>query len=97
MRIQPDLYHGEQSSDRFFEGWYFKLTTGDGRSFAFIPGVGKGHDPHSFLQIINGPKREYHYLRFQIGALHSSHERLDVVVVAICFLRSAPNADVNGA
>lgn len=97
MRIQPDLYHGEQSSDRFFEGWYFKLTTGDGRSFAFIPGVGKGHDPHSFLQIINGPKSEYHYFRFPIGAFHSSHERLEVGVGANRFSLSALKADVKEA
>lgn len=93
MRIHPDLYHGDKASSRFFEGWYFKITTGDGRSFAFIPGVGKGRDPHSFLQIINGPKNEYHYLRFPFEAFDSSPDRLEIMVGENRFSLSSMEVD----
>ncbi len=62
----PDRYHGRGVMRRFFEGWYFKMTTRDGsRSVALIPGVFWGADAsehHSFLQVLDGKHVTYDYI-----------------------------------
>ena len=51
--LLPAAYQGEGKKAPYFEGWYYKLQTRDGRIFACIPGISKSAaDPHSFVQVI---------------------------------------------
>lgn len=50
--IHPYQYLGKNKKGKYFEGWYYKLTTGD-YSIALIPGVAKGKDPHGFVQFLD--------------------------------------------
>ena len=63
----PDLYHGRLSKN-YFEGWYFKLVDREmKRAFAFIPGIffsSIPQDGHAFIQIVDGMKKTYNYVRF---------------------------------
>lgn len=50
--IHPYKYLGKSKKGKYFEGWYYKLTTGD-YTIALIPGVSKGKDPHGFIQFFD--------------------------------------------
>lgn len=67
--LNPDLYHGEGVKGDFFEGWYFKVSDKEGKNvFSIIPGIYKGKDEeasHSFIQILDGNKVKYNYVRFR--------------------------------
>ena len=64
----PDLYHGENKTSNFFEGWYYRIVTkNNSRTLAFIPGISLGSIPkenHSFIQMLDGNNKIYHYFRY---------------------------------
>lgn len=66
--INPDVYHGGNKKFNFFEGWYFKLVDRTATNvFAIIPGIYFGkyiEDSHSFIQILEGNKTNYNYIKF---------------------------------
>jgi len=82
--IDPDLYHGWNKKNNFFEGWYFKIVTADKKqSFAFIPGLFLGkteNESHSFVQLINGTDVFYKYKRFPSKDFNTSHNRFSVSI-----------------
>ena len=42
---KPELYHGRENSRPYFEGWYFKQISPDGKfRMALIPGIYKGRN-----------------------------------------------------
>lgn len=64
------INHDENSM--YFEGWYFKQVSGDGRdTISFIPGISYNDvDPHCFIQCIYLNDRKElstYYMRFEIG------------------------------
>jgi hypothetical protein len=65
----PELYHGFNKKNNFFEGWYFKNIGEDGTSvLSVIPGIFKSKDKtkeHAFIQFIDGITKESHYIRFE--------------------------------
>ncbi|MBZ9623423.1 hypothetical protein G9F71_011220 [Clostridium sp. FP2] len=67
-KINPDLYHGNNRKNNFFEGWYFKLIDKNMNNvLALIPGIylGKSQEnSHSFIQILQGNKASYSYKKF---------------------------------
>lgn len=52
---KPELFQGEKylkKNKDYFEGWYFKNTTGD-YGIAFIPGINiNEHERKAFIQVI---------------------------------------------
>lgn len=63
----PDMYHGWGKRDNYFEGWYFKIVDPTEQyAFAFIPGIalGKGQEPHAFIQMLDGKQRKVAYHNF---------------------------------
>lgn len=66
--LNPDLYHGENKKDNYFEGWYFKLVDKDNKNvFSFIPGIYKSKDnkaAHSFIQVLRGNDAKCEYIRY---------------------------------
>lgn len=79
MFSKPDLYHGHFLTSRnFFEGWYTRITSPSGRSYAFIIGIAKGNDPHAFIQVVDGAKNKYHYHPFSFDAFNSRKGTLEL-------------------
>jgi len=76
--LNPDLYHGEKKKKKFFEGWYYKITDKDNiHSYAFIPGIIKGNiveEGYSFIQILNGDKHDFTYLKFTKDNFKFNHK-----------------------
>lgn len=50
----PMLYQGRRKKKKYFEGWYFKQATTDGKAtISVIPGISMDErDPHCFIQVI---------------------------------------------
>ena len=51
----PELYHGWGKKRKFFEGWYYKVVSGDEQhAYAFIPGVAmdENGNKQAFIQIL---------------------------------------------
>ena len=64
---KPEQYHGESNKKPFFEGWYHKITTTNGRSIVLIPGIyrsGSVDYETAFLMIYNGENGKVDYLTF---------------------------------
>lgn len=75
--LQPDLYQGEGQLAPYFEGWYYKIESRDGRIFAFIPGISRSREtPHCFLQLFGfgGPS----YLSYPTVAFAADPDRLRI-------------------
>ncbi|MBW6497127.1 MAG: hypothetical protein K0B09_01930 [Bacteroidales bacterium] len=66
----PDWFQGNRQMKNYFEGWYFKSVSENGRhSMAFIPGISvNGTDSHSFVQAINGKTGQTWYFRYPLEA-----------------------------
>ncbi|MDY6825970.1 MAG: tocopherol cyclase family protein [Bacillota bacterium] len=79
----PDLYHGRMGKS-YFEGWYFKLVDKKmERVFTFITGIFFGshdRDSHAFIQIVDGVKRTYHYVRFPTSNFTAERDIFDITV-----------------
>ncbi len=77
----PEKLQGNRKKNNYFEGWYFKMVSKDGRlRYAFIPGVSIGKDSHAFIQVINGSTGNTHYHRFQLSEFNFSTERFAVKI-----------------
>ena len=67
--FQPDMFHGWGRNSNYFEGWYFKVVSPDGKhALAFIPGISfpkKGHKPHAFIQTMYGSENRARYDEFE--------------------------------
>ncbi len=53
----PDEYHGWGRTNRYFEGWYYKIVSADERlAMAFIPGIAMSAEGerHAFVQVMDG-------------------------------------------
>ncbi|MBN2470090.1 MAG: hypothetical protein JXN59_05125 [Anaerolineae bacterium] len=80
---QPTLYHGQQKSHNFFEGWYYKIVdSGQQHRYAIIPGVflddGDGRESHAFIQVLDGMRAHATYTRFPLEAFQASATEFDV-------------------
>lgn len=82
--INPDLYHGKNKDDNFFEGWYFKIVDKNNKyKFAFIPGVAfdkKHNTSHSFIQIVDGYNVDYNYLSFNANKFKFNNNNFKISV-----------------
>ena len=54
MRKDRNLFQGNLSKKNYFEGWYYKQVSTDGKTaISFIPGISlNASDPHCFIQYI---------------------------------------------
>lgn len=62
----PSWFQGRVEKKDYFEGWYLKAVSADGRhSWAFIPGLSLNRDDnHSFVQAIDGKTGKTWYFRY---------------------------------
>ena len=84
--LNPDLYHGKNKHNYFFEGWYFKLTdTKEDLSIALIPGIIKGKNQHSFIQYVNGASKSFKYFTFSHKDFISSDKAFNINIAGNYF------------
>ena len=80
--LNPERFQGHGKSRSYFEGWYFKLVSREGRSIALIPGIayddeGEGQ---SFVQVLDGNRKTSRYLRFPVESFRAATDRFLVTV-----------------
>ena len=78
----PSWFQGRMRKKNYFEGWYLKSVSADGKhSWAFIPGISlNGTDSHSFVQAINGKTGQTWYFRYPVESFHFSPNEFSVSV-----------------
>jgi tocopherol cyclase len=77
----PEIYHGSKKQNAFFEGWYFKLTTGkSAKTIAIIPGIFKGENGYAFIQILIGETNQTHFIKFPKDQFQASEKGFDLWV-----------------
>lgn len=71
--IHPEFFQGNKKKKNYFEGWYYKTVSQDGKyTLAFIPGISLNDlDPHAFIQVFISKQLDHdthlesHYFRFE--------------------------------
>lgn len=78
----PSWFQGNRKKSGYFEGWYLKSCTADGRqTMAFIPGISLADgDAHAFVQAIDGQTGKTWYFRFAPDDFSFSKHAFDVRV-----------------
>lgn len=80
--FNPERFQGHGKSKSYFEGWYFKLVSPEGRSLAVIPGLaydqnGKGH---AFIQVLDGNRKTSSYHTFDTTQFRAAKDKFLVTV-----------------
>jgi hypothetical protein len=77
----PDGYHGWGITQRFFEGWYYKMVSADEKhALAVIPGISMPAEgpAHSFIQVMDGIKCTANYHRYSSGDFQPDQQVFDL-------------------
>lgn len=78
----PSWFQGSREKNNYFEGWYFKNASRDGKHcWSFIPGVSLvGDNAHSFVQAINGTTGETFYFTYKLEEFSFSNKGFSINV-----------------
>lgn len=81
--LSPWAFKGNLSRKQYFEGWYLKHASPQGKSlFSFIPGISlSGNDRHAFIQVIEGITNRTWYFSYPLSAF-KAHRRTFQVQIA---------------
>ncbi|BFN37835.1 tocopherol cyclase family protein [Fidelibacter multiformis] len=91
----PEWFQGYYNKKTYFEGWYFKIVSQDGKHrYAIIPGITTGKDAHAFIQIINGNNGNTVYHRFLIEDFKYSTKDFEISIGYQYFSRDRLHVDV---
>jgi hypothetical protein len=62
------IFQGSLNNKNYFEGWYFKQTSLDGKNkFAVIPGISlSGSHEHAFIQVYDGTSGVSNYVSYNL-------------------------------
>ena len=97
-KMNPASYQGQHRRSPHFEGWYYKLVDKDERrAFAVIPGVfvGKNRaENHAFIQVLDGNRRQVHYIRYPLEVFASTDGRFDVQIGPNAFSADGLRVDI---
>ncbi len=80
--LNPPWFQGNRETENYFEGWYFKNVSADGKNtWAFIPGVSLVNgDEHAFIQVINGQTGDTYYYRYPADSFSFSSSGFEICV-----------------
>ena len=80
--FHPEVFQGNLSGKRYFEGWYFKNVSADlDQVYSFIPGVALNKDhPHAFIQVINGIINDTYYVEYPLAEFKFRRDKFWVKV-----------------
>ena len=77
----PDIFQGNMSKKRYFEGWYFKQIGSRGAKLAVIPGISlTGDNSHAFIQVFNGKNSGSHYFSFPVDEFQSEKDPFGIKI-----------------
>ena len=79
---QPAWYHGKNTSRPYFEGWYFKHTSGRD-AFSVIPGVFRDKEKSgdtAFIQVIFGSPPKSHFIPYPYSTFRHSRRPFSVQI-----------------
>ncbi len=103
--LHPERFQGAKKTDRYFEGWYFKMVSRDERhTVALIPGVSVNRDdPHAFLQVFlsrrepDGTSLSTRYLRFPMDRFTYEPQGYAIAIGTSAFTKEAVTLDTSDA
>ena len=98
----PERYQGFAKTQKYFEGWYFKLVSADQKvTIALIPGISLAKkDPHAFVQVFvvrhgDKPTLKNIYVRYQVKEFMPATDRFYVAVGMNQFSLEHVHLDIN--
>ncbi|MBN1518917.1 MAG: hypothetical protein JW923_02370 [Spirochaetales bacterium] len=97
--FSPALFQGSHKRRRYFEGWYFKHVSADGKAWSFIPGISMdatGLRRGAFVQAIDGTTGETLWYDYPFEAFSWDKKTLDVRVGASRFSMDGVQLDLDG-
>lgn len=95
--FNPSWFQGNSKNTNYFEGWYFKVVSANGKhTWAFIPGISYGKEgSHSFIQAINGMTGQTWYFKFRPDQFFYSRNTFDTIVSGSRFTGSGFKLHIN--
>ncbi|MBK5252429.1 MAG: hypothetical protein JJE29_07340 [Peptostreptococcaceae bacterium] len=83
--LHPEVFQKKFYNKNYFEGWYYKLVTADGKNtVSFIPGVSYNKKTsHCFIQCIHQSKNtgmESYNINYPIGEFANEDEPFSVII-----------------
>jgi tocopherol cyclase len=80
--FHPEVFQGNLTSEKYFEGWYFKHVNRElDQVYAFIPGISLNKiNPHAFVQVINGITGKTSYIEYPLERFSYHRKSLFVKV-----------------
>lgn len=79
----PERFHGWGISQKYFEGWYYKIVNKEeNRALAIIPGIAMDENGNrqAFIQVLDGNKQLAFYYKFPFEAFKSASDRFAVEI-----------------
>jgi len=94
-QIRTGAFQGQKKRKRCFEGWYFKHTAQDGRTYAVIPGISRadGRD-HAFIQIVDGMNGTSHYITCGMEEFSADRKELHIRIGSSRFSSEGITLDI---
>lgn len=82
---------------RYFEGWYFKQATSNGKALSLIPGIAFDEQGggKSFIQILDGSAGESFFAEFPTDSFHASDRLLEISVGKSFFNSQGAHLDID--
>jgi ribosomal protein L34 len=78
--FSQERYQGDKNRQPYFEGWYFRMVTPNGRNICFIPGVSLNpSDSHCFIQMIDS-QGECRYFRYPLSSFEYSKSKFYIKI-----------------
>jgi hypothetical protein len=81
--FNPEYFQGWGKTKKYFEGWYFKLISADGKkAMAIIPGIAMdvNRNKHAFIQVLDGKLRTAEYIRFPADEFVASQYEFNISI-----------------
>ncbi len=80
-RFNPAIFQGKNKREKYFEGWYYRITDGaQEHTYAIIPGVSIGEwDVHAFIQILDY-KNQVSYFHFNISEFSFNENKFEIMI-----------------
>ncbi|MEE8325289.1 MAG: tocopherol cyclase family protein [Candidatus Humimicrobiaceae bacterium] len=95
---KPEIFQGWNKTERYFEGWYFKLVDKEARNiFAIIPSIsisGIKTDSYAFIQVMDGRNATSRNYRFDFSEFSYSREEFEISIGNNHFSSKSINLDI---
>lgn len=82
--MHPLAYHGAGKGGPFFEGWYFKMISDDGKKrLSIIPGLyigNRAEDNHAFIQVMDGTDGTSRYIKYPASDFRFTPKKMNISI-----------------